>query len=217
MRLKTLAARVLRKMGFLPTPMEVVLRELNRRGVNLAELDALEAFGYKGYHTKDYAPFVKSLEVWEIYPGFEKDLRNNFPNARIRICDSFKQILATERKYDLIVVDNPASVYGENNAYCEHFELFPNIFRAAKNECIVILAVIPNIVSYHKTYGRYPSNEQLERRAKFYNTNHPERLGYREMVVTYEQYASDNGFSFDWYFTVKRTAIYNLVFKITKR
>jgi hypothetical protein len=58
------------------------------------------------------------------------------------------------------VVDNPISTF---DIYCEHFDLFPDIFKVAQDEIILIFNVIPEISE--KILKRYPylfNKNQLE-------------------------------------------------------
>ena len=109
-----------RALGF--SPMQQVLRELRRRGVDVGSLNAIELFGgCAKRHTLDYAGRVAHLEVWEIDPTCEPALHRTIPSATIRIVDTYEEIRKTSDRFDLIVVDNPMSIYG---GHCEHFDLF---------------------------------------------------------------------------------------------
>jgi len=196
--------------------MQQVLRELRKRKVSVKDLDALEVFGGSGdFHTKDYAFQVSTLEVWEIDPKYERSLKQNLPMAKVKITDSYKEIKNTLRKYNLIVVDNPMSTYED---HCEHFDLFPDIFRVASDSTILILNVISEINGAAKKQYPYLFNEeQLARRKFFYKTNRPEKVSFDEMVEAYRNLAKTNGFSLEWYLFQKRyTFVYYLVLKIKK-
>jgi len=83
--------------------MKQIVRELNLKGNK-----ALEVFARDGsWQTIQYAPSYKTVECWEIDPKYKKDLKKNVPNAKIKICDSIKQIDKCRSKFDLVVVDNP--------------------------------------------------------------------------------------------------------------
>lgn len=201
------------------TPMEKVLYKLNRKGIDVENLNALEVFGYIGtWHTLDYARIVKSLDVWEIDPECERFLRSNLPMADIKITNSFEEIKTVARKYNFIVVDNSMGIYGENGEYCEHFDLFPAIFRVMQDECVLVLNVIPKIEEKDRQQYPYLFNaEQLKRREQFYITNHPDNLSFQEMVNAYSKYAEQNGFRVEWFFTQKRSSVYYLVIKLKNR
>jgi hypothetical protein len=65
MTIKDILKQGVRKLQL--TPMGRVLRELKRMGTNPKTLQALELFASSGDgHIKDYAPWVSTLELWEI-------------------------------------------------------------------------------------------------------------------------------------------------------
>lgn len=198
-----------------PGPIKSIIKELSARQVNIKKLDALEVFGRDGnWVTIYYADKVRSLEVWEIDPQYENKLRQNFPRADIVITDSFKKIQTTTKQYSFIVVDNPMSNFGE---YCEHFELFPHIFRIVATEAILFLNVIPFLDPEAKAQYPYVFNEdQLQRRRRFYFTEHPENIPISEMIEAYQRHAEQAGFKIRWFFSQRRGAIYSLLVKIVK-
>lgn len=198
------------------TPMGKVLNELEKKGIKLKNLKALEVYGRCGdWHTIDYAPLVSSLEVWEVNPQYEKALSKNLPRAKVKITDSYKQIKKTKDKYNLIVVDNPESIHGN---HCEHFDLFSDIFRISMNPTILILNVIPKIKGYSlKKYPELFNKKQLACRKSFYKTNHPENISFRKMIEVYKKFITTNGYILNWWqFFHKRSFVYYLVLKIER-
>jgi hypothetical protein len=197
-----------RALGLSPT--QQVFRELRARNVRTGDLDALEVFGHTGFmHTLDYARQVASLEAWEIDPAKEPALRRHLPHATVRILDSFEELKRSPRKFDLIVVDNPVTLYGE---HCEHFEVFPDIFRVAEDSSILIL---------NATRNPRPAPEQahLARRRSFYETDHPEDVPFDRMIEVYHNLIQAGGFDLEWHFFRRRafaTRVYYLVFKMTR-
>ena len=196
--------------------MEQVLMELEKRKVRLKDLHALEVFGYDGtWHTTSYAFLVSTLEVWEIEQKHLEALQRNLPMAKVKITDSYEEIKNTSGKYSLIIVDNPMSTYSN---YCEHFELFPDIFRVATDLTILILNVIPEIDE--PALKKYPylfNDLQLEHRQSFYGTTCPEKVSFDEMVEAYKNLITANGFNLEWYFFQRRGSIvYYLVLKIVR-
>jgi hypothetical protein len=196
--------------------MQRVMTELKRRQVPLHSLNALEVFGGAGnFHTMDYDCRVSSLEVWEVEVKYEHLLRRNLPFAEIKITDSYKELTHTLRKYDLVVVDNPMSTW---DGYCEHFELFPAIFRVLEHPAILVLDVIPEVTS--RALKKFPylfNDAQLARRKSFYKTSHPEKLSFDELATAYENLIMENGFNLEWYFFQRRdrrSFVYYLVLKI---
>lgn len=198
--------------------MRNILAQLQHRGVRLEEYRALEIFGGTGnFHTKDYADKVANLEIWEIDPKCLGYLRKNFPKAQIRITDSYREIRKVSRKYDLIIVDNPMSTYG---GHCEHFDLFPDIFRAATDSFILILNVIPRMNSFARMNYPYLFNPmQLACRKMFYITEKPENLSLKEIMVAYKGLVEASGLHLDWFFFERRSLlfpVYYLVMKIER-
>jgi len=215
-RLKRLAKRVLRG----PTAMERVLQELSNHGVCVAKLRALEVFAGEGtIQTVEYAAQVGDLELWEIRPQCEAALRRNFPKANVKITDSFQEITTTANRYDLIVVDNPMSVYA--GEYCEHFQLFPSIFRICAGNAALVLAVIPRLSKrFHARYPYLFSQKHLAGRSNFYGTEHPEDVSIEKMLNTYQRLAEQSGMNIDWSHCARRSHksdIHNLVLSVKRR
>ena len=205
--------RIRRKLRLIP--IYSVLRELNRRGIRIKDLRTLEVFGASGEsHTTAYASLVGSLEVWELEPKFEQALKKNLPEAKVKITDSFREMKITPNKFGLIVIDNSMSTYG---GYCEHFELFPHIFRVAENSAVIILNIIPEVDDQAlKEYPYLFNEEQLQRRRAFYGTDHPQRLSIDEIAQAYRKHCQKRGFELEWCFPMKRNFVYYFVLKIRK-
>ncbi len=197
------------------TPMRRVMCHLAKKGVRLDELVGLEVFGGTGtLDTLDYATKIAALDIWEIDPALEKVLKRNLPTAYVVITDSYEEVARTSKKYNLIVVDNPMSTYGK---WCEHFDLFPAVFRVAKDTAVLIVAVTPAIDQKVRESYPYMFNErQLKSRRAFYKTNTPERVSFEHMAAIYEEHARNSGFKIDWYFAQKRTHMFYLVMSISK-
>ncbi len=196
------------------TPMKRVLGELKRRGVSLRDLQAVEIFGASGEsHVLDYASEISSLSVWEINPRYRESLRRRFPNAEVRITDSYAEIQKTTDRYGFIVIDNSLSIEAGR---CEHFDLFPDIFRIAADPAILVLNVIPEITSaVLKEYPYLFNSEQLARRRSFYGTVQPEKISLAEAATAYEKMAGVNGFKLQWHFFERRNFVYYLVLKLS--
>ena len=197
----------LKRVFYRPTPMQWVMRQLEKRNLDLRSMDALEVFGRDGHwHTQYYAPLIRSLEVWEIQDKYREVLHKNFPAAKVKITDSFQEIKQTLSKYDLVVVDNSMGIFVDDpyhgstpTTYCEHFDLFPAIFRVLKDEAVIIVNVIP--ATNEAAMGKYPllfDSVQLSRRAKFYQTDHPDNISLDDMREAYRRIMAENGFKLDW-------------------
>ena len=215
--LRVIGRKLRRALKF--SPMHKVLRGLKNHGIELGGLHALELFAFTGeYHTKDYSHYVASIEAWEIEHEYENTLRRNIPTAKVKITDSYKEIKTTLGKFNFILIDNPSSTYGPTNGhYCEHFDLFPDVFRVAMDSTVMIISVIPQTTP--AALRRFPylfNDEQLSRRKEFYKTNHPEKVSFEEMVKTYSDILRVNGFDLEWHFIVHRSFAYYLVLKIKR-
>jgi hypothetical protein len=201
--------------------MQQVFRELERRGVRVNGLRALEPFAHSGFlHTKDYHRRVASLEAWEIDPRQEASLRRNLPGAEVKITDSYREIKRTPGKYDLIVLDALDGVYGDGGQYCEHFEMLPEVFRAAQDSTLLILNVRPGCPNGKPRPRLAFTETHLEKRRKFYGTDHPGRVPFEDMIPVYRNLIEANGFELQWYFFRRRTLddrVHYLVLKIQRR
>lgn len=201
------------------SPTQQLFRELERRGVKLGELSALEVFGGNGdMHTKDYAARVASLEVWEVDTAKEQRLRRNLPMAELKITDAFTEIKTVSGRYDLIVIDNPEKMYGN---HAEHFEIFPEVFRVALDSSVIITTVIPGFSDPDgENRSRLFSEAHLARRRAFYQTSRPEKVSFGEMIAAYQSRINDQGFDLEWHFFRQRTLdarLHYLVLKIKRR
>lgn len=182
--------------------MRRLCHQLRERGVRLDRLRALEVFGDDGTrHTMDYAPFVASLDIWEIRPERERTLRANFPRARVTIVDSFAEVKRTANTYDLVVVDNWIGMF---NGHCEHFELFPEILRVVDDQGILVLTVIGHLGEEERgPFARVHSEESLTthlgRRRRFYRTDHPESVSVDQMLAVYRDLFAAQGVAIDWH------------------
>lgn len=112
---------------------------LKDRGVQLEKLKALDFFAREGdWQTAHYANLVASIEAWEINPQFEESLRKNLPHAKVKIGDSHLLAKDASDKYDMIVLDNPQSCYGD---YCEHFDALTASLPLLENTGIIVFNV----------------------------------------------------------------------------
>lgn len=180
-------------------PIQRVFEELAAHGCDVSFAEALEVFGRKGdWQTQYYSNLVSSLEVWEIDPELQEELKYNLPKAKIKITDSYEEIKTANSKYDIIVIDNPQSVFGENDKHCEHFDLFPDVFLIARDKCLIILNV------NFEPYDLHDGLVWWERRKKFYKTDFPQKLSAGFIVKHYNNLCKANRFHTDWAFFTKR-------------
>jgi hypothetical protein len=197
------------RLGLLP--IQRIMAGIERRGVKLGDLRALEVFGYTGERlTKYYAKRVAALEVWEIDESLEKELRRNLPGAIVKIVDSFAEIERTERTYDLVVIDNHIGMFGEG--HCEHFDLFPSLSRVLSDSPIVVT----NICSGDDkvTRAHYPTlfeGPHLAHRRVFYGTSDPTAITLDRLAAHYSALFAAMGFETEWYFMQHKRELYRLV------
>jgi len=198
--------------------MHSVFRELRRRDIRVDECRALEVFGGNGgFHTIDYAAEVRSLDIWEHDPACDSVLRQGFPRATVRICDSYSALRSEPKKFDLIVVDNPSSRFGRDNVRCEHFDLVHDLFRVAAPSSVVILNVIPSVPeSVRRKFPYIFDQHHLNRRAAFYGSSTPERIPVIAMIPVYERFIRDAGFELRWWFSRRRHYAHYLVLKVNQ-
>ncbi len=138
-----------------------------------------------------------------------------FPKAQIKITDSYEEVRETAERYSFILIDNPLSLHG---SHCEHFDLFPDVFRIATDAAIVVVNVIPEITAADREFYPYVFNpEQLGRRRSFYRTRRPESISLTDIAAAYERLASLNGFGLEWHFFEKRNFVFYMVLKLVKR
>ena len=126
--------------------MNHVVDFLKSKDVPLEKFRAVEIFGGIGKTDAVLTKNVKTFEIWEIDQKLKPQLEKRFPNAKIKICDSIKILNKSQKigKFDLILIDNPMSVFGTKKnsyEYCEHFDIIKNIDKLIDKEAIVIFLV----------------------------------------------------------------------------
>ena len=166
-----------KKIGRLNTSMDMVILTLKVYNIFPKPLIALDLFGMYGlWVTVDYAPYCDYLEMWEINPKYAKFAHRFLPKAVVNVGDSIKVVKAGQlqrRDYNFIVIDNPiGGVFDERKGYCEHFDLFPEIFNYIENKRTIL--VMNSIIDVGKIIEKYPAisfqlDDWLKRRKKFFN------------------------------------------------
>ena len=126
--------------------MNHVVDFLKSKDVPLEKFRAVEIFGGIGKTDAVLTKNVKTFEIWEIDQKLKPQLEKSFPNAKIKICNSIKILNKSQKigKFDLILIDNPMSVFGtkkNSHEYCEHFDIIKNIKNLIDKEAIVIFLV----------------------------------------------------------------------------
>ena len=152
--------------------MQLVNLILNRikEVADFSQFDVLDCFGGRAGklgQTQHLTGKFKTLTIWEFNPIYEKNLREKFPDADIKICDAFEAILAVDRKFDLVIMDHSITMSGN---HVESHDLFPHVFRILKDHSFIL----PQITYPGKYYKRHnilspvPYNI-LEARKRFFN------------------------------------------------
>lgn len=181
--------------------MKKILEILERKSIDLSKMQALEVFGREGdWQTVVYADKVKSLDVWEIDPIFEKGLRKNLPKANIKIVDSIQEIKKRQHfsKYEFIVIDNAQNCYGPKNRYCEHFDVIPNIAKLLNKKGIIIF----NINKEPFDFEKFPHWQK--RRSRFYNTKNTTKLTIDWLLDFYKEIFKKFGYLTRFCFNISR-------------
>ncbi|MBL4654549.1 MAG: hypothetical protein JKY33_01835, partial [Bacteroidia bacterium] len=153
-------------------------------------LDLFAKYGL--YQSSDFEKICDYFEMWEINPEFAKYAKKFFPKAEVNVGDSVDAVLngkLLRKDYNLVLLDNPYGLYGNNNEYCEHFELFPHLLNYLDNNSVIAINVIFDIAIFEKKRKRF--NESFDpqwekRRNEFYNTNVPNKVSASFFVNFYQ-------------------------------
>lgn len=177
----------------------------------------LEAFANTGEHQAPaYYKYASYFEAWEITPELAAQIKENLPNAVVKVTNSIEEITKTTRKFDVIILDAHMGVFG--GIYCEHFDILPNCFRIANDEVVIVMNVMP--YAEDKWKERYPTvfdEKHLERRKQFYgNALNVVTCTYDEMIAFYKDYFRKNGYEITDYFFHQRHLLHYLAVKATK-
>ena len=194
--------------------MNKVLQKLEKKGIELEKLNAVEVFGREGdWHTVAYCNKVKSMEIWEINESYKKNLEKNCPNAIIRILDSIENILNynKKKKFNFIVIDNPMSNYGKNDSYCEHFNIIENIENISTKNPIIVFNVNRNPFNLNQ------NRLWKKRREQFYKTNNTSKLTIDFLLQFYQKLFEEEKWKVVFSFFIARHEYLDyLVFKLEK-
>jgi hypothetical protein len=155
-------------------------------------LDIFEPFGGNGLsQVIHYAPRprVNHLTAWEIDVKFAVQLKKNFPDTDVKVCDAFEEVNRLHPHFDVIIVDNNLLQWPR----FEHFDLFPAIFKGLKDNAFMVISVC------HDPGGYFVLREHLvnaalgsrssdfvkdwdSARTKFYNMRDAGDFFYRDQV-----------------------------------
>ena len=174
-----------------------LISKLEVYDIKFQSLNALEMFGRGGnWQTAIFEKKVKTLEVWEIDPKWENELKKNLPNATIKILDSVSTIKDGKNltKFDLILIDNPMNTYGPKlnsdnlDTYCEHFDVISHIERIIGKEAIVIF----NVNRKPFDYNKFPMWKK--RRDEFYGDIDTSDIQINHLLTFYKKFFQKLGF-----------------------
>ena len=179
---------------------------LEDKGIKLSSLKALDFFAREGdWQTQYYANKVKQVHAWEIDRRFEKKLRHNLPqNSKITIGNSFELILECDEKFDLVSIDNPQGVFGDEKQYCEHFEALPLIIRVLKKKSIIIFNVKT------RPYNYLTQKDWQKKRNRFYKLEDCSNIEESFIKLFYEKLLSSYGYLTKYSFLNSRLQENNL-------
>tara|TARA_B110000014_G_scaffold263183_1_gene259114 strand:- start:2292 stop:3017 length:726 start_codon:yes stop_codon:yes gene_type:complete len=168
-----------------------VIKLIESHNIKLNSLNGIEIFGGTGTTDILLGKKLKSFEIWEIDENCESKLKDMFPNSKIKICDSIKILKENNNlsTYDLILLDNPMSVFGSNNEpykYCEHFDTLENISKLIDKSAIVIFLVNKKPF-YHKKLLR-KNTLWKERRKSFYGNLNINNLSNNFLINFYIEF-----------------------------
>ncbi|MFO0323147.1 MAG: hypothetical protein ACK504_12065 [Bacteroidota bacterium] len=199
-------------------PIYKVTKRLKEKNL-LNDIIALEVFSNSGEHQAPaYYKYAKYFEAWEISNYWEPFLKKNLPKAIIKITDSFKEVYASDKKFNFIIMDAHMGIFGDKNQYCEHFEILPIIFRRCMDNCTLIFNVMPYCENkWKKKYDTVFRKDHLQRREKFYNCEDPNNVSYQFMEKFYTNLCELNGFNVEWMFFEKRHLLHYCVIRINKK
>jgi hypothetical protein len=163
---------------------------------DLSKARALDMFARTGQLTvSKYAPWVHSVDAWELNGEHEAKLRAISPKINVRIGCSYLSASLFDGRYDLIVIDSPQGAHKDYSGAVrfEHFHALKQLPKLAKDRCIVVLYVNkePYDRDHEGSYGydhydEYDFNEWMKVRARFYGVN-PRRVPEEAALFAYQQ------------------------------
>jgi len=161
--------------------------------IDLENCRAIEIFGGEGINDSIFSKNVKYFEIWEIDSSLELELIKNIPNGEIKFCDSIKTLNEKDNFgfFNLILIDNPMSVFGKQLEYCEHFDVIKNISKLIDKEAIVIFLV--NKKPFFKKNQQKNTNWKKRRRLFYGNLNETD-LSTKFLLSFYEELFRNIGF-----------------------
>ncbi len=133
-------------------------------------LITLELFGGTGQIFLKYLSlFCNKTIGWEIKGNLRKDFLTNVNNGCFVVKDTVLSLINDsyenlEHDANIISIDNPLGLYGEQNQYCEHFDFISYLNKIVRRDTIVAINIV------RKPYDYYKHKKWKSIREKFYNT-----------------------------------------------
>tara|TARA_B100002052_G_scaffold183962_1_gene167613 strand:+ start:1456 stop:2208 length:753 start_codon:yes stop_codon:yes gene_type:complete len=183
----------------LNTQFDFVINTLEQRKLIDTSSKALEVFGWHGLNiTVDYAPYCESVDLYDIDPmiiKYAKKIHRKRRNNINPILGNSIELINNGKldgRYNFISIDSPNSVYDK---YCEHFDIFPNVFNCLKNyEGIIVIGVITNAIHFYSQSNDEKNRLWNERRKEFYNISNAEYINPNFLLKYYIEIAKKNNF-----------------------
>jgi hypothetical protein len=184
-------------------PLQKVIKRIEHRNYQLADMAALEVFGGRGdSHLRDYASKVQNLTIWEINQEACHHLKWAFPMAEVKCVDSYVEVGKCATYFDLVVIDNPLQ---EEGGHFEHFDIFPQVGYILSDRAALVLNVMPVLRDrYCEIYPRIYTVKHLQARAKFYNAVDSALVSLVEMHRTYFDHLYCANRRLTWWFIQPR-------------
>ena len=159
----------------------------------LQAVNCLTPFGRDGQgHTHLYADQVGHIAIWECDQKLANALKKNFPFAFVKCCDSYAEIKARRREFNLVVIDNNLG----DIQHIEDFDLFPDIYGAIKGHAIICqCSCMLDPWEYWQMGERdWDDKRLIDAREDFFGTP-SERIDRDTMTNVHRRIAAENGFS----------------------
>jgi hypothetical protein len=156
--------------------------------VNLGPVEALDVFAGSGlFMSHAYLHHCERADLWDIDPFNAEHVRHWGKHVQGYCGDSIKAVNTGDARiarYNFVLLDNPLGGPFGPERYCEHFDLFPAVFRYLKpGPSVLVMNYIPDArkLMSDPRFGNTTVDAQEERRRAFYETD--EQLIRPELAV----------------------------------
>ena len=191
----------------LRSPLDMVFLNLKMRNLLPTRIRALDLFGDHGLKTTyDYTPLCESVDLWEIDKMTCRIASRIHKGSNITVNqgDSILALRSMENKrYNLVVSDNPFSVYGANE-YCENFDIFPHVFNILQDESVLILNVFLDLERFCLHNKMQIPQKWTDGRKNFFKREDVKKISPDEMIHLYKSKVPKDKFNISDAFLVPR-------------